>query len=84
VHAKVFSSDDIKGVVGTINLDYRSLYLHFECAAYLYRVPEIAAIEQDFAGTLEQCHLVTMEDIKKEKLLMRLVGRMLKMLAPLM
>ncbi len=56
VHAKVFVSDDIKGVVGTINLDYRSLYLHFECAAYLYRVPEIAAIEQDFTETLKACH----------------------------
>lgn len=84
VHAKVFSSDDIKGVVGTINLDYRSLYLHFECAAYLYRVPELIEIEKDFTETLEQCHLVTMEDVKKEKLLMRLTGRLLKLLAPQM
>ena len=38
VHAKIFTSDDEKAVVGTINLDYRSLYLHFECAAFLYQV----------------------------------------------
>ena len=37
VHAKVFSSDDEKAVVGTINLDFRSLYLHFECATFFYR-----------------------------------------------
>ena len=41
VHAKVFLSDDSKAVVGSINLDYRSLYLHFECAAYLKDVPAI-------------------------------------------
>ena len=38
VHAKVFVSDDCRAVVGTINLDFRSLYLHFECAAYMYPV----------------------------------------------
>ena len=37
VHAKVFVSDGIKATVGTINLDYRSLYHHFECATYLYK-----------------------------------------------
>ena len=37
VHAKVFTSDDRKAVVGTINMDYRSLYLHFECAAFYMR-----------------------------------------------
>ena len=36
VHAKVFVSDDDTATVGTINLDYRSLYLHFECGAYIY------------------------------------------------
>ena len=41
VHAKVFTSDDRKAVVGTINMDYRSLYLHFECAAFLYENSEI-------------------------------------------
>ena len=52
VHAKVFISDDCKAVVGTINLDYRSLYHHFECAAYLYEVPCIGEIEADFNNTL--------------------------------
>ena len=55
VHAKVFVSDDIKAVVGTINLDYRSLYHHFECATYLYRTDCIAGIEQDYQNTLTKC-----------------------------
>ena len=45
VHAKVFASDDEKATVGTINLDFRSLYLHFECGTFLYRNPVIEKIE---------------------------------------
>ena len=54
VHAKVFTSDDRKAVVGTINMDYRSLYLHFECAAFLYENSEIPAVENDFQETLKK------------------------------
>ncbi len=52
VHAKIFVSDDEKAVVGTINLDYRSLYHHFECATYLYKVSCIPEIEADYLSTL--------------------------------
>lgn len=84
VHAKVFTSDDKKAVVGTINLDYRSLYLHFECAAFLYGVSEIARIEEDFRETLGKCQEIRMEDLRKEPLLLRVEGWLLKVLAPLM
>lgn len=84
VHAKVVVSDDDRAVVGTVNLDYRSLYLHFEDAVLLYRVPENARIEEDVLDTLEKCHQVTMEDIRHEKLSMRILGILLKVLAPLM
>lgn len=84
VHAKVFTSDDEKAVVGTINLDYRSLYLHFECAAFLYQVDEIETIERDFQETLEKCQEVTLENRKNGTALLRLEGWFLKVLAPLM
>ena len=84
VHAKVCVSDDIRAVVGTINLDYRSLYHHFECATYLYRVPCISEIAADFNATLEQCRAVTAESIKNEKLSYKLMGPILKLVAPLM
>lgn len=84
VHAKVFVSDDCKAVVGTINLDYRSLYHHYECAAYMYQTECIADIEQDFEETLKKCRRVTKETIKKEKLGMKLAGWILKVVAPLM
>lgn len=84
IHAKSFVSDDQKAVVGTINLDFRSLYLHFECAAYMYEVPEIQKMEDDFQNTLDQSRLVALEDCKKEKLIVKLMGRLLRLFAPLM
>lgn len=84
VHAKVFVSDDIKAVVGTINLDYRSLYLHFECAAYLYDVPAVADIERDFRETAEKCQKIRLEALREVRLTTRLMGWLLKVLAPLM
>lgn len=84
VHAKVFTSDDEKAVVGTINLDYRSLYLHFECAAFLYRNSEISKVEEDFQETLMKCQQVLPSDYKRQNPFNRLAGRVLRILAPLM
>ena len=55
VHAKVFVVDDSEAVVGTINLDYRSLYHHFENAVWMKDTACIPAIEKDFQKTLEFC-----------------------------
>jgi cardiolipin synthase len=84
VHAKVFVSDDIKAVVGTINLDYRSLYHHFECATYLYQEECIPDIEQDFRETLAKCAAVTPDTIRNEKASYKIAGSLMKFLAPLM
>ena len=84
VHAKVFVSDDEKAVVGTINLDYRSLYHHFECATYLYKVDCISEIKADYKETLKKCKQVTPETIKEEKFSYKALGTLLKVIAPLM
>lgn len=84
VHAKVFVSDDESAVVGTINLDYRSLYLHFECGVFIHKNPAVRVIEQDFRKTLEQCGQVTLTDCRRYPVLPRFAGRMLRLIAPLM
>ena len=84
VHAKSFVSDDREGVVGTINLDYRSLYHHFECAAYQYGTDSIADIEQDFQDTMKKCRLLTPETMKEEKLKRKITGILMKFAAPLL
>ena len=70
--------------MGTINLDYRSLYHHYECAAYLYKSSCIADIESDFLETLTKCRMVTRETIKNEKFSYKLMGQIMKFIAPMM
>lgn len=84
VHAKGFVSDDTRAVVGSINLDYRSLFLHFECASYFYRHPVVAQVEQDMQDTLKKCILITLEDCKRLNILKRTAGHILRLFAPLM
>lgn len=86
VHAKVFVVDDCEAVVGTINLDYRSLYHHFEDAVWMKDTACIPAIEKDFQKTLEFCRDVepTRESIWEGKTLLHLAGVLLKVIAPLL
>ncbi len=84
VHAKSFVCDDTEAVVGTINLDYRSLYHHFECAVYLHGCDAVADIEQDFLATQRLCRPVTRQTIREEKWSVRLMGFVLKTIAPLL
>lgn len=62
VHSKVFISDDTYATVGTINLDYRSLYLHFENGTLLYKSKKILDVKQNFIDTLSKCKEIQIED----------------------
>ena len=84
VHAKVFVADDKEAVVGTINLDYRSLYHHFECAAFLYDTPCISDIRADVEATMARSALVEKHFMEHEKLSIKLLGFLLKAIAPLL
>ena len=83
VHAKMFVSDDTTAVVGSINLDYRSLYLHFECAALLYGCAAVADVERDIQETREKSRIITLEDCRRRKLIWRFLGWILRPVAPL-
>ena len=84
IHSKVFLCDGVKAVVGTVNLDYRSLYLNFECGAFLYKVPALRDILADFEDTFPRCRAVTAGDVAKQRLTTRLAAAVLKLAAPLM
>ncbi len=84
-HAKVMIMDGQEAVVGTINLDYRSLYHHFENAVWMRGVDCLPRIEADFQDTLAQCRTVepTRQSVWQGKKLLHLVGMVLKFIAPL-
>ena len=84
VHAKTFLCDDRYAVVGTSNLDYRSLYLHYECGAYLYRLPVLQDIYRDFQNLFEISCKVDREMAKRRGVFSKLAGFILKIAAPLM
>ena len=84
VHAKVFLCDDLHAVVGTINLDYRSLRHHFECAAYLYGLPVLADIKEDFRQTQETCKRIYLEDVRNFSRFSKIFAYLAKFAAPLM
>jgi len=83
MHAKSFVSDDRLAVVGTINLDYRSLYLHFECATLIYNGKVIQEIRDDALETIKISHEVQIKKTKSS-LLGRFVDSILHLFAPLM
>ena len=84
VHAKSFGSDDEKAVVGTINMDFRSMFLHFECAAYIWHNPVVEDVEADFEKTLLDCQRITLRHCKETPLVTKVCGRALRLIAPLM
>ena len=84
IHAKMCLCDDEAAMVGTANLDYRSLYLHYENAVLLYHTPVLAEIKKDIEETLEKSRLITIEELRSKLRGTSALCALLKLLAPLM
>lgn len=83
LHAKCFIVDGEYATVGSINLDYRSLYHHFECGVWMYHCQAISMLEKDVFRTIEQSEHITMEFCKNRNIFVRLVQCVLHLFAPL-
>ena len=84
IHAKTCVADGKTALVGTINFDYRSFYLHFECGSVLYECSVIKEIVRDFNKTAELSQLITIEDCEKRSVSKKIAGAVLNMFAPLL
>lgn len=84
LHAKSFVCDDEIATVGTINLDYRSLYLHFECGVWLYRSEAVLQIKEDALSIFGQCREIQWEDWENRSLRTRFFQSVLRLFAPLL
>ncbi len=84
LHAKSFVSDDDIAVVGTINLDYRSLYLHFEDGVWMYKNKIVEDIRDDFEHTLYSCKEVPLSFCRNRSIFVRIIQNVMRLIAPLL
>lgn len=84
IHAKGFVCDDEIAVVGSINLDYRSLWHHFECGIWIYKTRSVGEVKKDFIQTVNKSMEVTKEYCDNIPIKNRLAKTFLKAFAPLM
>ena len=82
-HGKTFVSDDIVATVGTANLDFRSLYLHFECGVIVYKGGAIRALKEDFLRTVPISHEISLKECSRN-VFQRVFSDVLRIFAPLM
>lgn len=84
VHFKNFLSDDKRGIIGSINLDYRSMFLDYENAVYFYNDPILKDMKSDMEDTIKKSKKFTMADVKKFSALEKIAAAVMKLIAPLM
>ncbi len=83
IHAKTYLCDDLTAMIGTINLDYRSLVHHFENGVWLYNCDSIKDLKKDIEDTLEKSILIT-SDMLKVNIFVRFFRALVKIFAPLL
>lgn len=84
IHSKVFVSDGNRATCGSVNLDYRSFYHHFEDGAFLYKSETINDIERDFQITKASCQEITMKVYDEIPKRYKILGWFLKIVSPLL
>jgi cardiolipin synthase len=82
-HSKAIVSDDSLAIVGSVNTDYRSYFLHFEDGVLMFDSPEVLQIRKDFEQALERSHEVTLEEVENTNPLVRVFRAILRLMAPL-
>jgi cardiolipin synthase len=84
IHGKMIVADNQTAVIGTINMDYRSLYLHFECAVWLHGTKSVRDIHQDMIHTQASSQEITLSEYSTIPWTTRTLGKLLKIFAYLM
>ena len=77
-------SDDSITVCGSVNMDYRSLFLHFECASMIYGTATAECAKEDFLKTCEVSTEITSEMAKKRSLFAKIYLAFIRTLEPLL
>ncbi|MCH4168884.1 MAG: cardiolipin synthase [Streptococcaceae bacterium] len=83
IHSKIYLADGKTGIIGTVNLDYRSLVHHFENSVWLYQDTVLNEIETDFLATLAESRRVSLDELKKDPL-HKIINILLRAFSPLL
>jgi cardiolipin synthase len=83
IHAKTMLNED-SAVVGTVNMDYRSFHLQYECGVWMCNKEVVETIKKDLLKTMEECHEVTLEEWKKRPLFIKIYEKVLNLFSTLM
>ena len=84
IHAKSFVCDDEIATVGSINLDFRSLYLHFECGVFMYRSKAVMELKEDCLKTFEESEKMTLDFCRNRNVFVRMLQSVMRLFAPLL
>lgn len=84
IHAKSFLCDDKIGTVGSINLDYRSLYLHFECGVFMYKTKALIQLKEDCMDTFAESEEISLEFCRRQNIFIRILQGLMRLFTPLL
>lgn len=84
IHSKILISDDEIGMIGTANLDFRSLYLHFEVTCLIYKTNSLPALKEDFSKILDLSNQITYEQCVKINIFKRVIAAILRAFSPML
>ena len=84
IHSKIIVSDDEVATIGTVNFDFRSFYLNYECGIWICKTEEELKIRQDFIDNIEKCQEIKLEIWKKRKLDVKITEAILRLISPLL
>lgn len=84
IHAKSFVCDDKIATVGSINMDYRSLYLHFECGVFMYKTQAVMELKKDCREVFASSDEISIEFCKERNVFVRIFHGLMRLFAPLL
>ena len=84
IHSKMFVSDDKRAILGTTNMDFRSFFLHFECATVFYGGRTVRDVKSDFLKTFELCEQVPADYRKRVGIPRRMFRGVVRAIAPML
>ena len=84
IHSKCFVCDDEIATVGTVNLDFRSLFLHFECGVWMYRSKAVMEVKEDCLETFTCSEEISLEFCRSRNVTVRAIQGIMRLFAPLL